>query len=123
MAVPRFIAGWVADDDQSAVTLRIPVRLEDFPSVGSEHGCPRRACNVEPAVAARREPVDRAEELRDFAARGPDAVELAYHEGPHGWPGAGHLLARVGARGRGQVGDQVRVDAWIIRERALHAGR
>src|SRR5207253_482064 len=122
VAVPRFVARRVGDDDQSTVALLVPVRLEYFAGLGGDDGRPLGGRNVKTAVAAWREPVDRAEERGDFPARGPDTVER-WNQRPHGRLDSCHLLAASVPFKRGQAGDQVRIDARVVRNGPLNARR
>src|ERR1700687_6052371 len=82
VAVPGLVSGRVGDDDQTAIALFVPVRLEDFTAVGGEDRRSLWGRDVETAVAAWRQSVDCAEVRGDLAARGPDAVELD-NQWPH----------------------------------------
>src|SRR5579859_6298970 len=125
MAVPGLIAGRVGDDDQAAVAVGVPVRLEYFATIGGHHGRAFWGGNVQAAVAAWGEPVDLAKVRRDLSVRGPDAVELG-HQRAHGRPEPRDLLTTVVAgvgRWRGQAGDQVRIDQRVVRDGPLHLSR
>src|SRR5207248_1286381 len=83
VAVPRLITRWVADDDQSAVALVVPVGLEYLAFIGGIDWRASGAGDVEARVAARRVGSDLTEVGRDLSDSGPDGVELRY-EGSHG---------------------------------------
>src|SRR5438477_1832602 len=86
----------MADDDEPAVALIVPVGLEHFAFVGGVDGRAPRAGDVQSRMAARRVGADLAEVGRDLSFGWPDGVELR-DERAHGRPDGGYMQIGVGS--------------------------
>ena len=109
MRIPGLVTGRVTDDDQSAVAVVVPVRLEHLALVGGHDRRALRRGNVKASVTAWRQVgIDLTEVGGDHAERGPPDVQPWRDHHSIDERIARNRVGKRCCRGRGKGGDEQR---------------